>query len=172
MKFFNRASMVALAAGAVTLAGPALADSHTGTMTVQAEVQNECSVNSPTLDFGILDISGDNDESADILVTCTQGASYDINLDDGENEGETGDRRMTDDGTNHIVYTLYDDAARTNAIDLSGTGGNFVSEATGTGDEQTHTVYGRVDGTQINQNGVPAGNYSDSVAITVDLTGT
>ena len=161
-----------LAVATALIAAPAWAFAQVGsetdsdTIEVSAEVANSCIISANPLDFGSVDVTvaTNVDETTTIEVTCTSDAAYHIGLDVGSNE-DTGSRRMAFDGTNFLIYELYQDASHT-AVWGNDTGDEttLVSD-TGTGSAETHSVYGRI--VTDAQNGLPAGSYTDTVTATV-----
>jgi spore coat protein U-like protein len=119
----------------------------------------DCEINSPTdLEFGTHGLLKNNiDAAATFNVRCTQNVGYAISLDNGQN-ASGGTSRMTDGNGNFVTYELYQDSGRTTLWDTT----NTVS-GTGTGVDQSYTIYGRVPP----QATPPAGNYADTVTITV-----
>jgi spore coat protein U-like protein len=68
------------------------------------------------------------------------------------------------DGSGHSLnYALYSDSART--LNWGETDGTDTVDSTGTGANQSFTVYGRVAASQ----NVPQGSYSDTITITVNF---
>ncbi|MBW3566887.1 MAG: spore coat U domain-containing protein [Proteobacteria bacterium] len=134
-----------------------------GTLSVSATVTDSCSVSADVLAFGVIDPlvnAGEaTDATAPVLVSCSNGTSYQVGLDGGN--ATTSARAMTsDDGT--LDYSLYRDANRTETW-----GDNIGTDTvagTGTGTTQTLTVYGRVSA---GQQHVPPGAYADTVTVTV-----
>lgn len=159
---------VLLGAAFSVLAMPAMAVS-TVTNTFQAKIviQNTCAVNltAPTdLDFGTQGVLSANiDNQSTITFTCTSGATYNIGLNAGANASVANDvttRRMTDGSSHYVSYQMYTSSGRTGSQ-----WGNTTDtqSGTGTGTAQTTTVYGRVPP----QATPPAGNYADTVTVTV-----
>lgn len=142
------------------LAGPVLAATSTGSLTVTATVASTCSVNSPTLAFGTYNPVSASDSTTDISVTCTNTTPYTVGLDAGSGTGASVTDRKMMNGANILNYTLYSDSGRT--TNWGNTAGSWMS-ATGDGSAQLHTVYGRVPASQF----VDPGSYSDTVVITV-----
>lgn len=146
----------------LSVAGWQPASAVTGNLTVQLEIIAACEVSpTATLDFGSHGfLDADIDESVDITVKCTDGEGYTIALGDGLYE-TGGERRMKHDtATEYITYGLFQDAAWQDPWDEVDT-----KSGTGTGANQTHTIYGLV-GVQA----TPAvGDYEDTVTITVEL---
>ena len=149
-----------LLAGAMAGAMATAAHAVTATNTFQARItiQADCEVTSPTdLDFGTSGLLNNNiDTSSTFNVKCTNGVGYTIDLGNGANASGT-QNRMTN-GTEFVNYETYQDSARTQLWDAA----NTVA-ATGTGVDQSYTVYGRVPP----QATPSAGNYTDTVTITV-----
>jgi len=142
------------------LAGPSLAATTTGNLTVTATVASTCSVNSPTLAFGTYNPVSVSDSTIDISVTCTNTTPYTVGLDAGTGTGATVTTRKMVNGANLLNYALYSDPGRT--TNWGNTAGSWKS-ATGNGAAQLHTVYGRIPASQF----VDPGSYSDTVVITV-----
>jgi spore coat protein U-like protein len=143
--------------------GRANAATVNATLSVQMTIAAQCVVTGGTLTFpaggGI--ITDNVDTSANITVQCTNTTPYSIALDAGMQaaSGATTAMRRMISGSNLLNYTLYQDAARQTVWGDSGAG---LLNGTGNGAAQTLTIYGRVPA-QV----VPAGNYADSVKITV-----
>ncbi len=137
-------------------------------MSVTASVSNNCTLSTPTFAFGSYDPIGTNastplDATADLTVTCTQGASTTITMDQGSN-ADTGSTaasplRRLKTGSEYLSYNLYTDSGRTTV--WNGTTG---ASYTGTGSSTSVTVYGRISSGQTSAN---AGSYSDTVAVTI-----
>jgi len=149
--------------GAALLMGPAipaLAGNGGDDMGVSATVSNVASVTAGSLAFGsydpvIANASDPKDGSATVSVDATTGSTYTIALGDGDN-ASSGQRRLTDGSSNYLDYNLYSDSNYQDAWDNTTT-------HSGTGSGQDYTVYGQIPGAQ----SVPAGSYSDTVAVTV-----
>lgn len=163
----KRLNTAILGIGMVALASPALAGSVSGNFQALIEIQNTCAITTaPTsLNFGAQGVLVANvDTTSTIKVTCTTGADYDIGLDAGGNESSANDvttRRMTDGSSHYVSYNMYSNSGRTtvwgDTVDTDTVG------STGTGVEQSFTVYGRVPVQTTPQ----AGNYADTVLVTV-----
>ena len=154
--------MVAAGAGAA-LATPAFA--NTADLEVTATVEDSCTVQNSTMNFGTLSvINGTNhDATASVSLTCTIGADYTVSLDNGVNAGAGTQRFLSyDDGgaVHNIPYNLYSDSTRSNAWASAGV--NPAGTATGTA--ETVTVYGRIPSTA---NNVMAGSYTDTVTVSI-----
>ena len=136
---------------------------------VFATVQADCSVSATTLDFGAsgvgLATAPVNANSA-ITMTCAEGVNYSIALNAGQGSGATpADRKLTrSGGPETLLYRLYSDAARNR---LWGDGSTGTSTVSGTGNgvqsPRTHLVYG----TLAAQPPSRAGQYGDTITVTV-----
>ena len=157
------AGPLAVVVSLLLASGPArAAGSDTDTITVTATVNEDCSITTNALAFGVYDslANSPSDASTTLDVQCTSGTSYDVLLDAGAGSGATVATREMTAGANTLNYTLYQDAGRTTVWGDSNP--NKVS-GTGTGSTQALTVYGRVFASQA----AAPGSYSDTVVATV-----
>ena len=147
-------------------AQPALATDSTGSLSVNATITSNCAVSTTTVAFGNIDVTLNTtvDATGAISVTCTNGVAWTAKANAGTGGAGTSltHRKMT--GTGKMSYDLYTDAARTTKWGDGVTSGTATFAGTGTGSAQGQTVYGRV---RNGQTGVTAGNYSDTVTVTV-----
>lgn len=141
----------------------AAAATASDTFEVTASVAAACQVDADDLGFGAYEpLSGaPKDSTTTVTVTCTNGTDYTIGMSEGLGAGASiASRRMTS-GTDQLTYTLYRNAGYSqlwgDTIDVD------TLADTGTGAAQPHTVYGRIDQSQA----APAGNYSDTITVTV-----
>ncbi|MDP9151151.1 MAG: spore coat U domain-containing protein [Myxococcota bacterium] len=143
----------------------------TGTSHEYMTVNGTCSVTVGTqLAFGAYDplvanLSTPLNGTATVIVNCTQYLTWDLDLDQGLNpasgNSDTVPRRQMASGAARLRYDLFQDAARSviwGYQDLSDVKG------TGTGANDTHTVYGSV---LAGQTGTAAASYTDTVTITI-----
>lgn len=147
----------------------AMAGSATGALTVSATVSLTCAVTTNPVNFGAYDpvARAPTDATGLLVITCTEGAFYDIALDAGTHPGAPGDasmRRMTrTERDRSLPYALFVDSAR---VTLWGnpftTTYRFVTHV-GNGTARDHPVYGRIDAGQF----VSAGLYADTVIATL-----
>lgn len=155
-------------------AAGAFASSAGGSLSLSATVNTNCTVNSPTLTFAAVDPTAgvDSTGNAVLSVHCTKSTTLtDIKLGPGGHQLPGGPRQLNN-GSNSVVYGLFTDAGYTTPWGDSSTSGigsmlssgftAFSSVST----PETFTVYGRV---QAANEDVPAGTYTDSVAVTVDF---
>lgn len=159
------ATILALA----TIAGSAVAatpSSSSGSFQVGATILVSCNVSGSTLSFGgaidpLLN-PGPVDASTTLAVTCTKTTPYAVALSAGANAGQSAfSSRVMKSGTNSLPYQLYLDAGRTQVWGDGNSSGTYAG--TGTGSQQTLTVYGRLP----SLSGVVPGNYSDTVTVTI-----
>lgn len=144
--------------GMTALAGPALAQSSTDTLTVLASVGGECTVTGATLDFG--SYSGETkDVDVPISFNCNAPTNIAISMDGGATGDPNGRQMFNEDFSSQILYQLFRDSGRS---ELWGVfpedSADFTNASSG-----TPTVFGRI---QAGQSPLP-GNYSDSVVITL-----
>lgn len=155
-----------LAAVAAVASTPALAATATNTMPVSVNVINSCTVAATPMSFGApAAIGGSNiDSTSTISLVCTNGATYDVALDQGLNVS-SGQRYMSNGAATPVTipYGIYTDAARSAAWG-STTGTNTVAGSAGTSGAVTLTAYGRIPASATS---VGAGAYTDTVTVTV-----
>ena len=142
-------------ADAATATGPlAITAAVTGTCSVGASVLGFSSASSATI------LAGNIDNTGTILVTCTSGSGYTVNLDAGLGTGATVAVRKMASGTNLLNYSIYTTAART-TVWCDDAPGSVTG--TGTGAAQTLSAYGRIFSGQV----AIAGSYTDTVNVTI-----
>lgn len=156
-----------LAVTAFGISAPHAAQAATTTTTfaVTATVQPSCTVSATPLAFGSYNPLSATplDATSTITVNCTTGTSYTVGLNAGGTSGATVTTRQMLLSTNSLNYTLYRDTGRTNNWGNT-PGTDTPASATATTTAATLTVYGRIPALQ----NVPAGNYTDSVTVTVN----
>ena len=132
--------------------------------TASATVPPNCrAYTTSDLDFGSVagPITGSIDQTSSISMTCTGRTAWNVGLDNGLN-ASGNIRRMRQGATaNHVNYELYRDSTLTDR--WGNTIGTDTVPGTGTGVAQTLTVHGRLPAAQ----NAPAGNYSDTITVTV-----
>ncbi len=156
-----------------SLAPAAYAATDTGTLTVKARIGAACTLKTKNaeLNFGTLTTTDDNDHDTEtsITVQCSKGQAYHIFMSPGLNPKDWTkyfERRMQS-GSGLLRYGIYVDSAHTTVwIDKYWQGGfpDSLVQATGDGTDQKYPVYGRI----WKQATPPAGDYTDTVAITVE----
>ena len=147
------------------LAAPALAGQATASFSVSATVQSSCAVSAGNLAFGNYSAAtaSPNDVTSTISVTCTGGLPYTVALDGGTTTATVNARAMTDGNSHNLTYALYTTSGRS-TIFGDGTSSTQTLGGTGNGAAQSVTVFGRIPMAQY----VTAGNYTDSVGVTVN----
>jgi len=94
-----------------------------------------------------------------VTVKCDSGVSYNIGLDNGLNPISSY-RRMNYIG-DYLLYQFYRDS---NYVTIWGnTAGIDTQPGTGTGSNQIYSIYGKIPEGQT----IPAGNYADTIRVTV-----
>ncbi len=130
--------------------------------TVTAQVAGGCSVTATDVDFGTQTLLNANlDQSSTISVRCPIAVPYTIGLDGGTSAATDPAQRLMTNGTDDIMYGIYQNAARTAA--WGNTIGTNTVSATGTGAFQNFTAFLRIPP----QATPPADIYDDSVVVTI-----
>lgn len=159
-KFLIAAATVAFAASAT----PATAGTANGTMVVSAIVLENCTVVATPMVFGALtDVGTANvDSTSTITLACTPNADFEIALNDGAN-ASSGQRRLKHStSAEYLNYDIFIDAARSQH--WGNTSGTDTKPGTAPLGTSVHTAYGRIPA---GVSSVSAGNYGDSVTVTV-----
>lgn len=147
---------------------PAVAATKQTTMGVTASVAANCLIAAQPLSFGSYDASVQKSGSSDLTVRCSNGTPYTVKL----NPGLTGSfsQRLLTSGSDSLEYNLYTSSAHSSVwgdgSPSTATQGG-IGAGLATGSALTHTVYGLLPNTENNQN-APAGNYSDTITVTVE----
>lgn len=117
------------------------------------------------LNFGSYDVFDSQalNGVGNIVLSCDLDTGYSIALSQGSS-GSYDERAMLDGSDNSLGYNLYKDVSRS-LIWGDGSGGSTTESGTATSMEITHAVYGRIPA----QQNVRAGNYVDSVVVTVNF---
>ncbi|MDN5781989.1 MAG: spore coat U domain-containing protein [Luteimonas sp.] len=162
-----------LIASALVLAGiaaaPAQAAVATATFKVSITLQKTCTVAVGDINFGtVASLATAVDASSNATVTCTaNNTPYTMSFNAGTGTGSTlADRKLKlETGAETISYNLYSTASR-NASEVLGDGTSSTVVFTGTGGTAatSHTVYGRVAGSQAPTNN---GVFSSNVVATI-----
>lgn len=158
----NMKSALITAVVGLAFATPALAATDTATFNVTATVNDSCTVTAKDLTFGVYDPNrGDRNATSTITATCTEGTSYAIGLNAGNNGASaTSTTRAMDDGSGvYLDYELYSDASRDTIWDETTT----VDNSSATGGDNPETVYGQIPAGQY----VAAADYSDIINVTI-----
>ncbi len=171
VRVVNRLVLAAMVTGMLMFAKPGFSATATTNLAVTAQVDATCTVTTSALAFGNYDpisthATSPLDGTGTVTVKCANGLSAVITLGQGSypDSGSTDAsplRRLSDGSSSYLSYSLYQDGSR--ATTWGNTSGTGVS-TTGTGSDDSHTVYGRIPG---GQGSVDAGSYSDTVVVTV-----
>jgi spore coat protein U-like protein len=163
MKNFVRCTVVAALASA---AAPAFAADAGSSLDVNATVSANCTVSTTAVAFGNVDVTSGQavPGTGDISVTCTSGTAWTAAADAGAGAGADLAIRKMSDGSNLLDYRLFTDPARSQIWGDGIEAATATFASTGTGTAQSKTVYGLIPA---GQTGVPAGEYADTVQVTV-----
>ncbi len=156
------ASVLVVLVGFAAASQTANAATATANMSVQLILASSCSIGSvATMDFGsVTGLAAALAATANIVVTCTSGTPYTVELGAGAGSGATTAVRKMTSGANTVNYSIYKEVAHTNVL---GTGATDRLSSTGTASAQTITAYGLVP----IQSTPPIGTYTDTVLVTV-----
>lgn len=157
--------MKRLLIAATALAGVAFAQNswaqsspQTATIAVTATVPTQCSVSANPLAFGTISLTASTAASAEIDVTCNSGGSYNVTIDNGQNNASG--LRMSNMNGQFLTYNIWHDSSH--SLTWTSPEGDLNGQI-GDGASQPLQVYGVVPGSQI----VPSGPYSDLLTVSV-----
>jgi spore coat protein U-like protein len=151
--------------------GVVQATTQTTTFTVSVTITASCTISATNLAFGSQGVLAANvDQTSTITAQCTNTTPYTVGLDSGLNFSG-GTRRMKDTGagTTFVNYGLFTDVARANAWTTTTStttctgGSNTCAIGTGSGSNQTITVYGRIP----SQTTPAPATFNDTVTATI-----
>jgi len=151
----------ALLAGAATMSGAAMAQTATADLTVTLNVLGSCTVTAQTVAFTdqtSLTLTAE-DLTRTITVSCSAGLPYDLGL--GLGQAAQGQQRRMAAGGNFVNYGIYTDNGYTTSLTPIGGANHFTG--TGTGVDQTYTIYARLPA----QTATGYGAYQDKPVMTV-----
>lgn len=140
------------------------AATETTSFTVSATVVDTCqNLTAGNINFGTYNplASSNTDSTGNIQITCTNNTSYSIALSSG-GSGSYSSRQLSDGGSNTLNYNLYTSSAHS-AVWGDGTANSSTVNQTGSGSQDTVTVYGRITSGQ----NVANASYSDTINVTV-----
>ena len=146
---------------AVLLPATASAQTRTAQFAVRASVVADCQVTAEDMDFKTYSADAAATASTTVTVRCTPGSAVTVTFDGGSS-GNPQARTMT--GPAKLGYQIFRDAALTDPINTGGSAFQLTSEEN-TGENVIYTIHGQVPAGQI----VPAGNYVDTVLVTVQF---
>ncbi|MBV9883503.1 MAG: spore coat protein U domain-containing protein [Sphingomonadaceae bacterium] len=154
------------AALTAAFAAPAFATDANSSLGVNASVTANCTVSTSPVAFGNVDVTSGQavQGTGSVSVTCTNGTAWTAAADAGAGSGADLATRKMANGADLLNYGLFTDAARTQPWGDGVEGATALFSGTGTGTPQTDTVYGLIPA---GQTGVPAGDYADTVQVTV-----
>ena len=140
-------------------------NSRSTTFVVRTTVVASCSVSADALNFGSTvptPITSPVDATSTVSATCSANTPYWIALDAGTGPGASTRLRRLTGSAGAVDYGIFTDAGRTIPWG-DGANGTVKRAATGTGQAQSLTVYGRIPSGQSPQ----AGTYTDQVTVTI-----
>jgi len=156
------------------LSGIVMAATETSTLDVTASVAASCSVTASPMSFGTIssDASTDLNSTTDLFINCTSGSAYNVSLDAGLYFSSPL-RRVKNTGTDYIVYKLYSDAGHTTEWGDSDFAGTYTAAPSvsnsGSGSNQTLTVYGVMSPGNAGSTLVAGTSYSDTINVTLNF---
>ena len=168
------ASRIGFSLLALALASSTQAATVTGQITSSLILTSSCQVNGAQgtsgLNFGALDFGSATslftEANGQVLggggtlsILCSAGTAPVLTVRAGAHDGQSpgGTRALADGSGNFVPYDLYTDAGHSQVLPIDGT----VNLAASTGVAQTVDLYGKAVG----KPGLPAGTYSDTVAV-------
>ena len=135
---------------------------QTITFNATATISSSCNVSVTNLNFGsVANLNSAASASSTVIVQCTNGSPYNVGLNAGMGSGATVSARLMTHGSYTITYSLYQNSAHTTV--WGNTIGTNTVSGTGTGNNQSITVYGLVPV----QTPPAAGTFTDTVVATV-----
>ena len=141
----------------------AVAATSTATIAVSANVDAACSISATALAFGSYTPASNSDATGALTVNCTNSTVYNVGLNQGTTEGgSTTTRILAGPGAATLNYLLFQDSGRT--TNWGDTVNTDTVSGTGTGGNQTITIYGRVPS---GQSSPAAGTYTDTITATI-----
>ena len=151
-------AMVLSMLGLLLGARQAAAQTATDTFQVRAQVTKTCTIVANDLDFGVYNSSQQSRASTNLSVQCTPLTAFAVEIGPG-GSGNRNDRWMSGPGT--LRYGLFKDGGYTQPTVT--TGSDFTGQSDPQGAAVTFQLYGQIASAQQ----VPAGNYLDTVTVTV-----
>ena len=150
-----------IAGALVALAGASASAQETDVLTVQVTVQESCSIEGSTIDFGTYSAGQQAALNAEGTISYNNCAAGTLTVSlDGGTVGNVSNRSMGNGDGDSLSYQLYRNSARNQ---VWGTGGEAQQIVLLVPDSGTVPVYGTIPGGQ----NVPGGSYSDTVNVTL-----
>jgi spore coat protein U-like protein len=159
----RRFGLIGVLAAGCLLQSAGATTTTTTTFQVSVTVQSTCTINSASaLNFGNAGILSTNiAQTSTIQVICTNSTPYTIGLDAGTGSGASVATRKLTSGGATVDYSLYSDSGH-NTV-WGNTPSTDTVAGTGTGNNQSYTVYGLIP-----SQATPApGTYTDTITVTV-----
>lgn len=158
MRFSSVLSRITIASILASTSAASYAASGTTSFDVSIQVLSSCSISASNLTFSSISTgtTSNTDATSSLTVNCSNGTPYSIALDNGTNY--SAGRRLAS-GASYINYYLYSDSGRATQWNTAS-----VKSGTGSGSDQTLTVFGRVPSGQSVTN---TGSYADTVIATI-----
>lgn len=168
MRYLPRFALISLLSASMVVAPHAQATTASGTFQVSATVVSSCTVSGALLNFGNsldpLSASVPVDNTSALTVQCTNTTPYSVALSAGANAGGATNfaSRAIKNGSHTLGYQLYLDSGRS-SVWGDGTSSSNTQSGTGSGSNQTLTIYGRLP----SLSGAVPGTYTDTVTVTI-----
>lgn len=164
-------SLLGLAMASTVNAATTVTGQITSTLTLISSCQVNGSSGSTGLNFGNLNFGTTDslftEADAQVLgggggaltILCSSGTSPAVKVRAGIHDGQSpgGSRALADGAGNFVPYDLYTDAAHSTLLAIDG----VINVGASTGVAQTVNLYGKAVG----KAGLPAGTYTDTVAV-------
>lgn len=158
---------IAIGIACFSAAAPALAETTSEQMAIEATVISGCQVSATTMNFGsLIGLTGRPTTTATISLLCNPDTDYEISIDAGLHTQGARNRRMYNPTTNRYMrYNIYRDANLNSVWDTRNN--RTVTGNSGATGLVSHTAYGEIR----NLNAVSAGGgvFADTVTITVEF---
>ena len=135
------------------------AATQTANIAASGTVTTVCSMDTTAMPFAEVNLTGVTDGQSTVNVTCTNGGTYNVGLDGGQNA--VAAQRNLKSGVNTLAYGLFSDP--THGTAWGNTIGTDTIAGTGNGAQQALTVYGEIATGQT----LTTGTYTDTVLVTV-----
>jgi spore coat protein U-like protein len=132
------------------------------TLNVSATVDASCDVNGGTLEFGSYNAASEATGEATFTYSCTGGPDITVTLGSGQSPQDGNRAMVRAGGGDTLSYQLFKNAARDEPWGL---GSDGIDVSVASTDVVAVDVYGLIAAGQ----NVPAGDYSDSVQITLTI---
>jgi spore coat protein U-like protein len=141
---------------------PTGAPTTSSSFTVTATVVSNCNVSAATLNFGSAGVlTAATDATTTLTAQCTNSLPYTVSLNGGNSSATDPTQRKMSKSAETITYGLYRDLAHT--LPWGSTAGTNTAAGTGSGLQQSFTIYGHVPV----QTTPSPGTFSDTIVATV-----